>query len=560
MPTPDSSEETVEIALPPFSGPQLAIRAALEREVLVEGSPRSAKSWGTCFFKCWELALAHPGIQIIYGREQMKSLIALRDIFAKVGRYFPDYLHPTWNPSTESWDFPAPPDSPEPPPGDHFGSRVFLMSFKSSDAAEFHSKYKSRTVAVVVVEEANEIGKRRYTGLKERLSQAVTPWGETYAYPLQIVLVTNCVDEDHWLAKEFPLVGDVCTLPGKTYIRADLYSNAHNLGPTVIAGYEADYPEDHPERRTVIEGRRGLTLLGEPVYKRQFKRGTHIATMWLFDVLTEAHPGFNPYYPLLEGWDFGQEKPAVTWWQYLKHLSAVRLLGAVKGEEVYLETFAPRVLEIRRRLFPHATEVRSHADPTGETGNHGLRKTAVALLHELGVPAATDGQANDLAVRDKAIQTTGGYMLRQAVDGSPAFLIAPFCIELVWQGDTLVEQASDIHVRSFEAGYIWDDKAARSERYPNLRRPKKGTRYDDLQNAGEYIVIGEAIPLAPTVQQLATAAARYQDAPGRQQIQQLIASRQALRKQQRDTHPQDGAAPSRAGIPLPVRRGRRSFY
>jgi hypothetical protein len=422
------------------------------------------------------------------------------------------------------------------------------MSFKSSDAAEFHSKYKSRTVAVVVVEEANEIGPRRYKGLKERLSQATTPWGVPYPYPLQIVLVTNCVDEDHWLAKEFPLAGDVCTKPGHKYIRADLYSNAHNLGETVLAGYEADYPPGHPERRTVIEGRRGLTLMGEPVYKRQFKRETHVAPVT-----------FNPYYPLLEGWDFGEEKPAVVWWQYLKHLAAIRILGAVKGSEVYLETLAPRVLDIRRRLFPHATEIRSHCDPTGATGNHGLQRTAVAVLHELGVPASFEPTANDAPVRDAAIQKIGGYMLRQAVDGSPAFLLHPTCIELVWEGDSLVEQESDILARSFEAGYIWDDKA-RSDRYPNLRKPKKGTRYDDLQNAGEYVVIGEQIPMALTVQQLATAAARYQSAPERQQLQQLIASRKALRQEQKDTHPDDRGGRQVPGIAVPGRGGRRSFY
>src|SRR4029077_2948730 len=173
--------------------------------------------------------------------------------------------------------------------------------------------------------------------------------------------------------------------PGHRYIRADLYSNAHTLGPAVIAGFEADYPPGHPERATVIEGRRGLTLLGTPVYGRQFKRGTHVTALT-----------FNPYYPLLEGWDFGEEKPAVVWWQYLKHLSAIRILGGVKGSEVYLETFAPRVLDLRRRLFPHATEIRTHADPTGETGNHGLERTAVALLHQLGIPATTNGTANDL--------------------------------------------------------------------------------------------------------------------------------------------------------------------
>lgn len=538
--------EAVEIDLPPFSGPQLEIREALDREVLIEGSPRSAKSWGACFFKCWEFALAHPGIQIIYGREHRESLIALRDIWSKVGAFFPDYLHPEWNAAFQCWDFPAPPGTPEPPPGDHYGSRVFLMPFAATRGDEYHSHYKSRTVAVVVVEEASEIGPRRYKGLKERLSQSSTPWGEPYDYPLQIVLVTNCVDSTHWLAKdEFPLVGDVCHKVGHRYIRADLYSNAHNLGPTVIAGYEQDYPPGHPERRTIIEGRRGLTILGTPVYANQFKRDTHVAPVF-----------FNRGYALLEGWDFGQEKPAVTWWQYLAHLAALRMLGAVKGSEIYLEQFAPRVIEIRRRLFPHATEIRSHCDPTGATGNHGMKQTAVELLHQLGVPVVYDTTANEPPVRDKAIQTTAGYMLRQGVDGLPAFLIAPTCIELAWEGESIVEVESTIHIDSFHGGYVWDDKAP-SDRYPNIRRPKKGTPYDDLQNSGEYVVIGERIPLAPTVAQLAQAAARYQTAPDRQKLQEVLQSRRAQREAQRDTHPIDGRG-ARAGSP--GGRRRRGFY
>ena len=535
--------DSTEIALPEMTGPQLEILEATDRAVLAEGSPRSAKSWGACF-KIWMLALQHPGIRILYGREHGKGLGALREIWGYVAPFFPDYLQPVWNPTEQAWDFPAPDGTPDPPPGQHYGSRVYLMPFASADQSNYHSAYKSKTVAVVVGEEASEMGPRRYKGLKERLSQSTTPWGEPYNYPLQILLVTNCVDTDHWLAKDdgFPLIGEVCPKPGHRYIRADLYSNAHNLGEAVIAGYEQDYPPGHPERRTIIEGRRGLTILGTPVYGKEFKRDTHVAPVF-----------FNPYYPLLEGWDFGQEKPAVTWWQYLEHQAALRLLGAVKGSEIFLEQFAPAVLQIRQRLFPHATTIRSHCDPTGATGNQGLKQTAVELLHQLGIPVIYDTTANEPPVRDKAIQTTAGYMLRQSVDGTPAFLMAPTCIELVWQGESIVEQVSTVHIDSFQAGYVWDDRAP-SDRYPNIRKPKKGTRYDDLQNAGEYIVIGERIPMAPTVAQLATAAARYQTAPDRVKLQQALTARRAQREQQRDTHPVDGAT-VRGG-----RMRRRGFY
>lgn len=502
----------MEIALPPMTGPQIEILEATERVVLVEGSPRSAKSWGAAF-KIWMLCWSHPGIQIFYCRYKDEDVHGqLKDLWLKVCEFFPEYLQPTWDASAGAYDFPN-------------SSRVYMRSLKASTDSLIHSKYKGLTLAVVVVEEASEVMQRNFKGLKERLSQSTTPKGERYDYPLQIVLVTNCVDEDHWLAKECPAASGA----DYRYIRADLHSNRGNLGEAVIAGYEADYPIGHPERRTVVEGRRGVTLKGTPVYRGRYKRDHHISPVPLV---------FNPHYPLLEGWDFGEEKPAVVWFQHIAHLAAIRILGAVKGSELFLETFAPRVKAIRARLFPHATQIRPHCDPTGATGNGGLQQTPVALLHQLGIPAKHDERANRAEVRYAAIQTIGGYMLRTAVDGTPAFLMNRKCLELVWEGEALVEVESDVLATAFEAGYIWDDKAP-PDANPNVRKPKKGTRYDDLMNALEYPVVGESIPLAPSVSQLANATAQYQSAPERMKLQQQIANRLALKQAQRDDHPVD---------------------
>ncbi len=204
---------------------------------------------------------------------------------------------------------------------------------------------------------------------------------------------------------------------------SDLYSNAGNLGPNVIAGYEQDYPSDHPLRRTVVEGKRGVTLLGDPVYRHAFKRPWHVAKQRL---------PLEPYYPLLEGWDFGQHKPAVVWAQYIRHLAQFRILGAVKGSDVFLELFAPKVLELRRRLFgpDHAYQLRSWCDPTGARGNGGLQFTPVSLLQDLGVSAVparsgeTSADGNDPEVRDRAIQVMAGHMLKTAVNGEQAFQLS----------------------------------------------------------------------------------------------------------------------------------------
>jgi hypothetical protein len=489
----------IEIALPPMTGPQvqiLTIDEQPERCWDVEGSPRAAKSWGVGFW-IWKLAFKYPGIQIFYSRYKDDDLKTLRDVWAKVSVYFPAYLQPTWNAKEEAWDFP----NGEWVGDVYTGSRVYLSSLRVAEAqtaAAVHGKYKGKTLAVVVIEEAQETPRVNYLGLKERLSQARTPLGVPFAYPLKIVLVHNSVDEDHWIAKEeFPLSpdGDTCAREGHAHIRADLYSNAQNLGPDVMMGYEQDYPPGHPLRLTVIEGKRGVTLVGRPVYGGYFDRTIHIGPV-----------EFSPYYPLLEGWDFGHEKPAVVWMQYIAHLGAIRILGGVKGSDLYLETFAPRVLQIRARLFPQATDIWSWCDPTGSTGNQGLKNTAVQLLHDMGVPARFDTTSNQAAVRYGAIQVLAGFMERAARDGSPAFLVAPRCLEIVKDGASVVERESALLTTAFTAGYVWDEHAA-PDTNPNVRKPRKGTRFDDPMNALEYIVIGERITI-PLAQQMWKADAR----------------------------------------------------
>ena len=515
--------DPVDVLLPALTDPQYEICHIDERPERcwdVEGAARSAKSWGVVFWM-WKLAHKYPGIQVFYCRYKDDDLKTLREVWGKVAVYFPGYLHPAWDSSEQAWVW-----------GN--GSRVLLSSLRVSEGVDdeaIHGKYKGKTIAVVVVEEAQEVPRTNYIGLKERLSQSKNPQGETFRYPLKIVLVHNAIDKDHWIATEFPLAadGDSCTREGHAHIRADLYSNQHNLGPDVMAGYEFDFPPGNPLRHTKIEGKRGVNLLGSPVYAHSFRRPLHV------------HPDvkFTPYYPIIEGWDFGEEKPAVVWWQYLRHRAAIRILGAVKGSELFLELFAPKVLEIRASLFPHCKEFRSWCDPTGATGNGGLQYTPVSLLHDLGVHArptkdpTSSRDGNDAEVRYKAIQTVAGYMLKQDTTGKPAFRLAPQCIELKREGSELLEESSSILVTAFEAGYIWDTKAA-SEDKPNIRKPKKGTRYDDLMNAFEYGVIGENIPIAPSVQMLKMAVAQYQTAPEREALQEQISQARQLRLAQRD--------------------------
>lgn len=417
-----------EIELPALTGPQIDILNADERLLLVEGSPRSAKSWGVAF-KLWMLAWKHPGIQMFYCRYKDEELAQLRDIWSKVSVYFPRYLQPRWNTQDQSWDFPNGRWI-----GDVYtGSRVYLRSLRVAEAQTsdaIHGKYKGLTLAVIVVEEASEVPRIHFNGLRERLSQSKTPDGTPHDYPLQLICVTNCVEESgNWIAEEWPEGSD--EPHHRRTIRVSLASNAHNLGPVVMAGYERDFPPGHPLRPTVIEGRRGVTLVGKPVYRGYFIRDIHVS-----DAVRR-----DPLYPVLVGWDFGQEKPAAVFLQYLEHLGALRILGAVKGIELYLHVFAPKVLEIQQRWFGDLDprETSAWGDPTGDTGNGGLEQTPIRMLHALDVPARFDPKANQAAVRYGAIQAVASFLGREARDGSPAFLMHPCCIELEKVGATIVE-------------------------------------------------------------------------------------------------------------------------
>jgi hypothetical protein len=183
---------TTDIELPPLTGPQVEIIEANEREIDIEGAPRGAKSWGV-LLKIWVLAWRHPGIQIFLCRWKDEDVdVQLKDLWRKVAALFPAWAQPTWNTSESTHDFPN-------------YSRVYLRSLKASEDNARYSKFKGLTLAVVVVEEASEVPRDYYARLKERLSQSKHPiTGEHYPYPLQIILVCNSVDDDHWIAEEFP--------------------------------------------------------------------------------------------------------------------------------------------------------------------------------------------------------------------------------------------------------------------------------------------------------------------------------------------------------------------
>ncbi len=371
-----------------------------------------------------------------------------------------------------------------------YKSRVYVRSLRASEDDMRYMKLAGLSLSIIWIDQPEPVPKDVYDAyIPARLRQP--------NYPHEVWLSPNPLDEDHWLSREFS-TQDQYAKPNHHYIHVELRDNVANVGERFVLDMEEAHPPGSVNHNLQVAGHRGPSLKGVPVYQGYFDPELHV----------DHRVRLDPRYPLLEGWDFGQEKPAVSWWQYLEHIGALRLLGSVKGESLFLEDFAPKVVEVRERWFPVVPiGVRTWCDPNGATGTSGSQFTAVRILQDYSVISLYDGNANQTPVRVAAIQVIAGFMRRIARDGSPAFLMHPRCLELVKSkyGD-VEERPGKLMVSAFQVGYVWSELAA-SDQNPNVRKPQKGTRYDDLMNSGEYVVIGSKITV-PQAQQMISAEQR----------------------------------------------------
>jgi len=347
------------------------------------------------------------------------------------------------------------------------GSKVYVRGIKPGENLAPFSKFAGLTLSGILVDQAEELPPEFFPALQARLSQR--------GYPHEMYLLPNPPDEYHWLAKYFP---EDNSDPDYYYCRTSVYDNGKNLPEGYIRNLERAYPPGNVLRRRFIEGRRGLSVTGEPVYGGVFSRAHHVVP----DVR------INPDLPLIESWDFGHSHPAVLWSQF--GLGQWTVLGELLGHNEFIETFAPKVLQMRKRLASSGrhvdgerplesevvvSDVRVCCDPAGfSASNQGHGKNVVEILQDYGIapqPWPKGYAPNHPLQRNAAIQQYA-RALSTMVRGAPSVLIHP---------------RAENFIDGCEAGYVWDDqKRFHSSTYPTLRRPRKDGLYDHLQNCAEY--------------------------------------------------------------------------
>lgn len=419
----------------------------------IEGAIRSSKTT-IGLWKVLNACLERPGMRWLVARwidDDVHALLVplLRLIFENVG------LDVQWFADEHRFELPN-------------GSWIYVRGLRPSENTSRFSKFRGMTLGGVFVDQADEIPEDFYLELKGRLSQV--------GYPCQMILAPNPPGEDHWIAREFPdTESGLPAKPQHSYIRLSLYDNAHNLPPEYVAQLERDYPVGHPMRRRLIEGKRGLNVRGKPVYAGYFDRARHVADVGLVaDV------------PLIESIDFGHHHPCVVWLQFLPW-GECRWLGALMGEDCYIEDFAPLIVQYRAHWFGGYSEVWSCCDPAGSHENsQGTKKNGVSVLREHDIAARSVPNSNMPDVRDFAIQTIAGYMRRRTMQGE-AFAVSR---KRRWMIVSSREaRDSTVVTDALEAGYVYDDRQRQTSGGRTLIVPLKDGFYEHSMNCAEYAVL-----------------------------------------------------------------------
>lgn len=455
----------------------------------LEGAIRAGKSTAPAA-KLATYAVEHPGIHMAATRWTQDSLDAQvkplwRDTAHAMG------LDLKWH-GDEQYDEIRP-----------YGSRVYLRGLKPAEDMSRLGKLAGLTLAVLWVDQPEEVPQDVIDGyIPARLSQR--------GFPLEAWFTPNPPGHGHWLADAswFPEIG---AQPHHHYLHTSVYDNRKNLPPGYIESLEGKYPVGSALRRRFIEGKRGLSVTGKPVYGGYYERDRH------------CHPlEMNPDLTLFEAWDFGTHRPCVIWAQFTPW-GALHILGGVMGEDIYVEDFAPLALVQRTQWFPRAKDIGSCCDPAGTHANsQGTKLTGVqALADALGYKPRSVANSNSPETRSYAIQTLAAYMRRRALKGGEAFQIDPTRWRVIGQQSA---RTDPFLPDGFEAGYVWDDRIVRTAGGKTIPMPKKDKYYEHGQNDCEYLIVnfGPAMPTQADEQKI---------------------EREVLRRAQYD----EGDAPKRSG-------------
>jgi terminase large subunit-like protein len=403
-----------------FEGIVARFLADTTREISIEGGFRAGKTTAA-LWKVRDSIEKYPGVKWFLCRYSNSDTgQKLKPEFERICAEYSDQI-PVWNASESSYTFAN-------------GSKALIFGLKAADALSRYAKLRGLGVAGILVDEAQEMPPDVALELRGRLSQN--------DFPRQLIFVSNPLNVTSWIAKQFPTDGSI---KGRAYYSVSLYDNAANLPADMIAGLEAAYPPEHAKHQSVILGKRGVNVEGDPVYHGAFNRKLHVRAA-----------KYDPDALLLEGFDFGQHNVAWVVTQRM-HAGGLKFLGGILGQELFLEDFLPIAKRYRADWFPHLEQrtVRTCCPPPGSATNvNGSRYTSLNILRTAGfTPIFRDG-ANAPDVQLAMIERIASHMRHRTAQGDEALAVNDDESRWLLASREGVTPCPFI-AQAFESAYVW---------------------------------------------------------------------------------------------------------
>ncbi len=185
------------------------------------------------------------------------------------------------------------------------------------------------------------------------------------AGPLKGFGATNPATKESWLYKLFVEKQD----PKFQTLEIDTYENKDALPEGYIKDLEK-FPPEWQER--YLKGKWGIVPKGTRVFSK-FQPILHLGDF-----------KFNPYLPLMRGWDFGYRHPAVIFAQETDW-SRLLILREMLGTEIQIDDFADQVIRNTNKWFPEGSSINDFCDIAGNQRSDKSKLTSVEVLRNKGI-------------------------------------------------------------------------------------------------------------------------------------------------------------------------------
>lgn len=326
--------------------------------------------------------------------------------------------------------------------------------------ADEWDRFGSTQIVSFYIQEAQEIDYRIFDTLSQRLRD---PAGVAGGIPYYTgMLCARGVKKEHWIYKEFvekawnaldPLSErKKAKNPDYVYVPFTTYDNQEILNK-IAPGYIEAQIRNHRDNtawiKMMIDGEFGFDIEGRPVFEC-FLVDTHVARITP-----------DPTLPILRGWDFGYNRPAVVWCQY-DRLGRFLVLRELCPTGVSRDELCSMVNSLQEREFPgrHPSQYKDYGDIAGSNPN----TSGIADIEFVENYFGTSIETRKARV-DVGLEIMRSLMTRSTKRGEPRFSVDESC-------DRLIEALSGAYYYKIEK---------------TDERPVKGEGYDDVVDAVRYV-------------------------------------------------------------------------